>query len=263
MVRRQLVDALPSEASTFAKSFAETVPISLSSSGGLVSALRESGKSLVRFGDGEALALLGKPIWFQRPDATLRSGLFEAFFGLSRDVPYSIAISGHALRSVDDLRSGSYDVGGSIAWKMWRKLRGLETLARHLDPGREVYDMFPLREGRDDPRPLWMDDEAVVLVSNELAHSRLLAQDVFEGRTVHHVPVPERQVMDVFEATCWAINSLFVGRGLPTTTPILIAAGPAAKLVAMRFAWTHRAYDLGAVFGGHRPGLKETHLVQP
>lgn len=255
--QRRIVAADPKRASGFVKAFAERPDIDgLSLETGLVRALVVSGKSLIRFGDGEALAMLGKNIWFQRPNERLRQGLFDAFFGHTKASPYLIALPHFIFRSKDELREGREGKD----WHIWSKLRGLETIARTLRADRAAFDIFPLRDGLEDPSPLWESADSVVLVANEFARDRVLAKDSFKGRTVHHVPVPEQQVMDVFDSVCARIEAIFLEHRLRDDTPILISAGPAAKLIVLRFAGRNRVFDIGAAFSHHRPGLKVSQL---
>ena len=248
IARRALTEAHPSVASDLVKAFAsDEIVTGRGPTAGLTEELLRSRKSLVRFGDGEALLLLGKPTWFQLPDVSLRSGLFEAFFDYGPDTDYLLAVPGPIFSPAAEIKSMD-EKSGSKIWRNFKKSRGLEAVARYVGSRRApVFDAFTYRSGLEDPSPLWESAEDLVLVSNRraLLESRTVRR--FGDARVHHIEVPEIDVLPHLDRICREVRRTIEASGQNAReVPVLVAAGAVGKLVVLRLMSDFTVLDLGA-----------------
>lgn len=253
LARNRLVEAEPSRASALVKAFSEDAVVAgAAPAEGLTNELVRTGKSLIRFGDGEALLLLGKPVFFQLPDETLRAGLFDAFFGHRSDSDYLLAVMGTVFSSVEELRAA--DAAGKL-WSNTAKVRGLEAIARHLGArDAPVFDASVYREGREDPARLWESAKHVVIVANRRVFRENATGSRFSGSILQHVEVPEVDVLPHLDRVCQEVEQRVRSTGLPAReVPVIVAAGAVGKLVVLRLMQDHRVLDLGAYVGWHLP----------
>jgi len=225
--------------------------------------LTETGKSLIRFGDGEALVLVGKPVWFQLPNRALRRGLADAFFNYRADSGYLLAVHREIFSSSQEIRD--QDPSGKL-WKNLRKTRGLEAIAWMVGArSAPVFDANVYRDGSEDPAVLWEGSSDAVLVCNQ----RIFDENVKSGRLglrLHHVEVPEVDTMPVLERVCHDVGLTFKEQGLsPRETPVLVAAGSVGKLVVLRLMGEHRVLDVGAYLGWYpeRENRQSLHRKKP
>ena len=243
----------PSRASAFVKTFSEDPIVTGSGpADGLTQELERTGKSLIRFGDGEAFLLLGKPTWFQLPQPSLREGLFEIFFGYSEHSDYLLAIMGTVFLSPEELRSA--DEAGKL-WSNNVKARGLEAVARHMGArDAPVFDANAYRSGEEDPSSLWGSAEHVVLVANRRVLLENKDRGRFAGAVMHHVDIPEVDVLPHLDRVCNEVQQRVLVTGLPAReVPVIVAAGAVGKLVVARLMRDYRVLDLGAWMGWSLP----------
>lgn len=262
IAQRQLVDAVPSSASAFAKSFCEDGVVTDSGSAtGLTQALLQTDKSLIRFADGEALLLLGKPTWFQLPHQTLRSRLYDIFFGYSKDSDYILAVMDSVFRSPQDLRA---EGDGGKLWRNTVKARGLEVIAHHVGArDAEVFYANTYRENREDPSPLWASAEQIVLVSNRRIYMENKEKRRFRGAVLHHVEIPEVDMLPQLGRIDGEVRRRVETTGLPSReVPIIVAAGAVGKLLIAGLMRDYRALDVGA-YAGWYPPRSERMSVHP
>lgn len=253
LARNRLVAAVPSRSSALLKEFREDdIVTGGGPAEGLTQELMRTGKSLIRFGDGEALLLVGKTVFFQRSDPTLRSDLFDAFFGYRPDCDYILAVAGSVFRSPQELRGTD---GAGKLWSNTAKARGLEAIARHVGARTApVFDGCIYREGLEDPAPLWESAEHVVMVANRRVFLENEGGHRFTGAVLHHVEVPEVDVLPHLDRICEEVEQHVRATGLSAReVPVLVAAGAVGKLVVLRLMADHRVLDLGANLGWHLP----------
>lgn len=250
---KRLVETEPSRASAFAKTFSEDpIVTGRGPANGLTQELARTGKSLIRFADGEALLLLGKPTWFQLPEPSLRAGLFEIFFGYSEHSDYLLAIMGTVFLSPEELRSA--DDAGKL-WSNNVKVRSLEAVARHMGArDAPVFDANAYRSGEEDPSSLWASAEQVVLVANQRVLLENQNRGQFAGAVMHHVDIPEVDVLPHLDRVCNEVRQNVRATGLPIReVPVIVAAGAVGKLVVARLMQDHRVLDVGAYAGWSLP----------
>lgn len=253
LVRTRLVGAQPSRASALVKAFGEdSIVTGGGPAEGLTQELLRTGKSLIRFGDGEALLLLGKPVFFQLPDPRLRAELFTAFFEHRSDSDYILAVMGTVFRPPQEIKDA--DSVGKL-WSNNVKVRGLEAIARKVGlRDAPVFDALVYREGREDPTPLWRQAEHIVMVANRRVFLENADSERFAGSVLHHVEVPEVDVLLHLDRICEEVKQFVGGTGLPArAVPVIVAAGAVGKLVVLRLMSTYRVLDLGAYVGWHLP----------
>lgn len=217
--------------------------------------LLRSGRSLIRFGDGEAAVLCGRNVWqVSDPSPEMREALFDLLFAYRSASPYVLAVASPAFEYPPRR------VGDSAASDAWSRLRGLLSLALDLGGGRAPYfDALAFRHHdagviKEDPRPLWENAPAVVLVTNARVADRVRESGMFGVRPVHLVEVPEREAIASVGATVDGVRAMFREHGLvPREVPIVVGAGVAGKLIVQALMHDHTAYDIGAYLGPKHP----------
>jgi hypothetical protein len=246
-------------ASSFIKVFAESqIVTGAGPSPNLVQELERTQKSLIRFGDGEALALLGKPVWFQSPAAEIRRDLFDAYFHYGNDSSYLLCAPSQIFLSAQDIQLAD---NGKL-WRNSAKLRGLEALARLLNlRDAPVFDSNAFRSNQEDPSVLWSQAVDVVVISNARVFAENQQSRAFKAARLHHVEVPEVEVLPHLKRICEEVDAMFSKHFLEAAnTPVLVAAGAAGKLLVLRLMSRYRVLDLGAFLGwsierSQRPSL--------
>jgi hypothetical protein len=216
-------------------------------------------KSLIRFGDGEALALLGKPLWFQDPAPGTREALFEAFFTYDEHADYLLCVQGPAFLSASEIRDR--DETGKL-WRNNAKLRGLEAIARHVGARvAPVFDASTYRDGLEDPAPLWAGASHVIIVANRRVFLENEKRERFQGVNLHHIEVPEVDVYPHLERVCAEVRAAVEETKLPLRdVPVIVSAGVVGKIIVLQLMSQYRVLDLGAFVGWplereHRPSL--------
>ncbi len=261
IARRWILSDRRDTVKQFLSRFEERETVSLELRRPLVPDLVASGSSLIRFGDSEAAAMVGKPTWQMHSiEHRHRQELFDALFGYSSSAPYLLAYSPLGVKSPNDLR-----ILGK--WGPYRRMRALEVIARHIRPDNPlVYDAYAfkreVRETFEDPSPLWNDAEAVVLLTNERVAQSIAKSNVFGGRFVHSVLLPEWEAYSQLDRATAQVEAIFKNRGfVPRSVPILVGLGHAGKSAVFRMMHRHRVLDLGAFLGpkhaaGHSKGFR-------
>ncbi len=256
IARRSVVSADPRSVKRFLSALEDRARLdSMRPRGRVTEALLTSKKSLIRFGDGEAAVLTGRRIWqVHQPTEALREELFDLFFGWTQDAPYELAVPHLPFESDDELRARGRNPG------LWKSLRGLLCLASCLGQDlTSLLDQLAFRHGDpdsagEDPRPLWQDSEAVVLVTNGRVARLTRDTRLFGHRRVFLVEAPEREAVKAVSMIVSKVADLFNRHSLPARdVPVVVGSGVAGKLIVGRLMNQHRAYDLGAFLGPKPP----------
>ena len=209
----------------------------------------ELGQSLLRFGDGEAKVLVGKPIWqVQSPSLQVRRELLDVFRRALESPLCRVGVPRQATLPERDFFAQEKS-------RMWMKLRGLVGLSRRfcvVPPS--FFDAMIFRDGAADPSSVWQAAERVVLVTNDRVADLVEGRGTFGGREVLRVSVPEREAVSAAGSITDGVREHYRRRGLQEAeVPVLIAAGVAGKIVFGRLFDHFRTYDLGHYLGPKHP----------
>ena len=225
--------------------------------------LEWSGKSLIRWGDGESACLMGGHIYFQKTNARLRKYLHRILLEYSDGAPY---ILGMPLQFFNATRCELVSIGKHKTWEHTRTVFYLfcPKNAKYADSLTFRPDKVTrLSDGYLDPRMLWSSVENISLL-----HPRA---DVYRafchlnlGKTVFWIAVPEQDALDQFEQLLFNVEELAQTYGLTRqNSRILLSVGPTAKALAYVLPQRFICYDLGHFFdfayGGKRTTKEEIH----
>jgi len=199
--------------------------------------LINSGKSLIRFGDGEATLLEGGDVYFQRNSQSLRRELASILKTYSEQSPYLVAIP-------------HQQISGHKVQPIWRKSQYIF----HTHIGRDsrpiVLDAMMFREDTElnnhEIDRLWRSSSRIVFVHSNFKYFRDFASQYGIGR-VEYVQVPSASSYAVVDQVIASVRN--VASRDPLASVVLISAGPAGKIIAERCSRDGiRALDMGHYF---------------
>ena len=213
-------------------------------------ALRESGKSFIRFGDAEGKLMLGGDWPTQVGSKGLAEGIRRIFEEYSSESRYLIGVANSRLKmSVEELRKINRH-------RIWRNSRyGLRKYLSR-DTGLPFLEANLFRVGPDglnleEIERLWIHKEHVVLIHNHV-HYHDWFQEKYPSIATHFIQIPEKNMFESLPRIQEETLDLLLKRKLnKETTAILIAAGPGGKV--LNYNLCHKdadylCYDMGNFF---------------
>lgn len=211
-----------------------------------------SGKSFIRWGDGETEYLLGKNIHFQRQEPELRKELKSLLANTTTRSPWVLGIP---LGAVQKNRRDTLNITEKAFWfRTNRLLAG--SLVSLKKESLKVSDALIFRTR--DPSAVRAE---VTIGLEQLANILIFCQIIFVGPiktgtsiSKHHpdvkiIEIPSHDAyreLDRIEATVRAMDSM-LRRPAKDSVTVCVSAGPAGKALVARLAMSGiRAIDLGA-----------------
>lgn len=180
-----------------------------------------SGKSIIRWGDGEVNLMKGKSISFQESSMELKKQLEISYFEHHDDLliasPYMF------------LESNVFDLLTKKKFKIWYKTRAFFIMNKHKFPSRHA-DAFGFRKETNQAYfpilKLICAKKKIYLISSE--HSDvMIIKKYLNVEDVKHISVPRINSFSEYECLKGKINDMQDHNSL-----ILSAAGPVSKVLA-------------------------------
>lgn len=211
-----------------------------------VNSLLESGKSLLRWGDGETRVLLGGDIAFQRSEPGLRRALLAILTSPPDESRFELALPHQPFLPEPAFRALKRP-------RLWRETR--RTLPLLVDPrwittqrviesnAFRTSSETPLDERPLDPGPLIRQTECFVLVGPEKVIDRI--RTAFPGHEIHAIRVPPRNAYRAIDGIIAGLDRLYASSSFDGRTPTIVSAGPAGKVIVHARAERWTLYDLG------------------
>lgn len=209
--------------------------------------LLASGRSLIRWGDGETRVLLGGDIVFQRSEPALRRRTLLEILATPADesafelgLPEQPFLPEPAFRTLRQPR-------------VWQETR--RTLPLLLDPhrlrGGTTIESHAFRTSSEtapeqrplDPAPLLGGTGRFVLVASEKVIER--TRQAFPEHDIKTVPIPPKDAYASLPDILAELDRIYATRPFDERTPTIVSAGPAGKALVHARAGRWTLYDLG------------------
>lgn len=189
----------------------------------------ESGKSIIRLGDGEVMILTGRDIYFQPYHIALATTLRKMIVEYTQDGPYLLAVPLKELQTSDNQlkRAGKLRI-----WRLFRVY--FDYVFKHSQSYADAKFFYINSSFETTIAPL-IKNKHVLFVSNETVLSPALRNyaDNYFAHT-SYITVPATNAYAQQDVTRDAINSSLASSDVPPV--IIFAAGPASKVLAYEFA---------------------------
>lgn len=210
-----------------------------------VGSLLESGRSLIRWGDGETQILLGGGISFQRPNRKLRQFLFKILTTSHLSCEFELGLPEFPFLPNDEflrLERFSY-------WVSSRYLLPLLLDSTWLS-STDFIDAHAFRskfktsaDSPIDPSPLFNQSDSFALVANAEVISRVAAR--YPLQKVWPVAIPSANAFSSLSRVLEELDALYRVGHLRDGGPVLLSGGPLAKVIVFLRASRWQCLDLG------------------
>lgn len=187
-----------------------------------------SGTSFIRLGDGEALILTGRDIYFQPVTKALALGLQTIVANYTPASPYILGVPTNKLSLTEE------ELGSAKQRRLWRLYRVLFPLRFPLHTAYAPLTFFYVGGRFQEHITPLLRDKHVIFLSNEDVLDQAL-QDYAQAHFAHYtfITTPARDAFQQQAATRTAIDRAIKGSNL---SPVLLcAAGPASKVLAYEY----------------------------
>ena len=189
----------------------------------------QSGKSIIRIGDGEAMLMTGRDIHYQKTSWSLRTILRTVLDSYSSSSPYILSLP------VEGLTSSEGELKTKNRLKIWRLFRSFAALRINREAAYADAHSFYYQEFITKHLPSLLKDKNIICLTKKATYdSTLFGYLQTHAQSVHFIPSPERDAYFEIEELQKAINaSLLLQAGSPL---LLLAAGPASKALAYKYS---------------------------
>lgn len=199
-----------------------------------------NGISLIRLGDGEAMLMTGRDIYFQKKSQKLSRDLRQIISKYQPTSPYIIGIGTFALSETDrNLKS-------SNRLRIWRLLRVFFRLRFKLDM-QYFCPVYFYHKGNFDTKvaPLLKQKNIICVANADVLDSALRSYLKNSFKTATFVTAPPQNAYEKKMLLMSEIDKHLKLHGTDTCT-ILLAIGPASKVIAYEYAQRGiQALDIG------------------
>lgn len=208
--------------------------------------LLASGRSLIRWGDGETRVLLGGDIVFQRSHPSLRRTLLRILTTPADEPAFELGLPAQPFLPEPAFRALRQP-------RVWRETR--RTLPLFLDPDRlatgTTIESHSFRTSSEtgpgqqplDPAPLLGGTGRFVLVASEKVIER--TRQAFPEHDIRTVAIPPKDAYASLPDTLAELDRIYTTRPFDERTPTIVSAGPAGKALVHARSGRWTLYDLG------------------
>jgi hypothetical protein len=218
--------------------------------------LLQTGKSLIRFGNGESEIMAGSGMGTQEYHKDLRDELMEVIQNYSPSSNYLLALTNWQLRkSVDELKA----TPGKKAYYIWRFMRYLYwklDMNKINMPFLEA-DMFrtgPVGLSKEYIKKLWADRSNIIIVYNNEEKVELFKKEHADKR-IFFIRIPDKNFFFTLSKTQNEIIDLIKEYNLDRNDlVVLVAGGPGANILCYNLCQKDDkilCYDMGNFFHMH------------
>ncbi len=220
--------------------------------GSSVNRLQSEAMSVIRWGDGESLILLGGDIYFQPFSLQLRSRLLEIIINFKKNCGYHLAIP------TQYLDASSTDLKNSIRGKtndfdIWKGSRYVHW--RYFPKNIQYLDAFlfkgAMAEQLNEVRKIFSMFSSFVVVSSETDTIDTFFERNLKSANYRKVAIPANDAFSLYDDILYEVETTiadFSGMDQKNIL-ILLSAGPCAKVLAYDLTKRgHTAFDIGKLF---------------
>lgn len=195
----------------------------------LMEALK-AGKSLIRFGDGEAMLMMGRDIHYQKFNPALAKGLYRAVSEYNKNAPYIVGIP------TIELAMTETELRNNKRLRIWRLFRVFYPRTFPSDSPYAYYVLFYKKNAFEHQVAPVLKERHIICVSNEKVLDSSLRNYLREYfKSADFVTTPSRNAFDQMNSITSEIDT-HLSRYDKSLVTILLAAGPASKVIAYQYA---------------------------
>ncbi|MCB9819648.1 DUF1792 domain-containing protein [Candidatus Nomurabacteria bacterium] len=214
----------------------------------------QSGRSLIRFGDGEINLLLGLRNHYQTFSPRLRDGMSAIVSGYQSGCPYILSIPRFVTSTNDELHA----MGKLQVWLPLKVIFALyfKRNLPYLDAHSFYYDGYFERV----VGPI-IASKHVILITKKKTVERQCSNKNIPWSKCTYVTVPSEESLDSYEVIEAEIDSKL--SKIDDTDPVLLfAMGPVGKLLALKYAKQNvQSIDVGKVAEVMYTGESIAHII--
>ena len=215
--------------------------------------LLETGKSYIRFGNGESEILAGLDMSTQVYDKNLENGLVKIIKEYSSESNYLLGLTNWCLtRSIKDLKHAP---SGNL-YLIWRFMR---YIFHRLDMDRikmpfleaDMFRIAPVGLPTDRIELLWAEKSSIIMVyNNRKSYQRFKEQH--SNKEIYFVEIADRNFFGILPETEGKILSIIKDNRIRTgVLAVLVSAGPGSNVLCYNLCQrddTILCYDMGNFF---------------
>jgi hypothetical protein len=215
--------------------------------------LLETGKSYIRFGNGESEILSGLDMSTQVYDKNLERGLVKVIEGYSAESNYLLGLTNWCLtQSIEELKQAP---SGNLylIWRFMRYMFYRLDMHRIKMPFLEA-DMFriaPVGLPTERIELLWAEKSSIIMVYNN-GNSYQRFKKKHSDKEIYFVEISDKNFFDMLPETEGKILSIIKDNGIRTgDLAVLVAAGPGSNVLCYNLCQRDDAilcYDMGNFF---------------
>jgi hypothetical protein len=215
--------------------------------------LLRSGKSLIRFGNGESEIIVGLDMATQEYNGELANSLKEIVKNYTKDCNYLLALTNW------NLRKSTKQLKDENRFRLWRYMRYV-FWKLHMNkismPFLET-DMFrkgPVGLSISEIEKLWRNRQSIIMVHNTKEYYDWFKNKYF-GKKVYFVQIPDKNFFSVLKNTQSKIEQIINNNKIEKDDLlILVSAGPGGKVLCYNLCqppFGYLCYDMGNFFHMH------------
>lgn len=200
----------------------------------------QNGKSLIRVGDGEVMICMGRSIHYQNYNHHLHNDIQFIIDSYTENSPYILAVPYFAIQyNVSELKNKK-------RYRIWRLFRAFyKTKFNHTVPYADAVMFYHQNSFTDTLFNHLQNKNIVVVTKKENVTSELETVLRTISSSIHYIYIPNANTYGKLSDILLEIDQV-LGSCLPEKSVILLAAGPAAKSIALHYAKAGtQALDIG------------------
>jgi Glycosyltransferase GT-D fold len=200
----------------------------------------QSGKSLIRVGDGEAMICVGRSIHYQDFHPTLQSDITSIITSYSSDSPYILAVPFFAIRN------SPAELKAKNRYRIWRLFRAFFKIRFNHNAAYADAVMFYHSNAFADTLADHLKEKKIILVTKRDNMTPELKKSLSSlSENITYIESPATNAYDTLPQTTQLIDQA-CSNTLPEKLAILVAIGPAAKSLTYHYAKKGcQALDIG------------------
>lgn len=215
--------------------------------------LLETGKSYIRFGNGESEILAGLDMSTQSYDKNLEKGLVKIIREYSSESNYLLGLTNWCLtRSIEDLKHAP---SGNL-YLIWRFMR---YMFHRLDMDRikmpfleaDMFRVAPVGLPTDRIELLWAEKSSIIMVYNNRKNYQRFKEQ-HSDKEIYFVEIADRNFFNILHETEEKILTIIKDNGIGTgDLAVLVAAGPGSNVLCYNLCQRDDpvlCYDMGNFF---------------
>jgi len=214
----------------------------------IIEELRQTEKSLIRWGDGESISLFGGNIYFQTADQQLQLYLYNILKNYTDNSSYLVGMP------IFFLNSSNNQLKFIKKEKIWRMTKFVYLFFCNKNAcycnsfAFRPDKVNTLKGGVDDPESLWYSfDNLILLHNNKKIYTWVCKK--YKDKKIFWVPVPPKDAFEQFDRILNSIYEIAKENYLnKKNSRVLLSVGLTAKALIYELKEDFICYDLGHYF---------------